>query len=219
MKKILISLFLLSTTLSNIFAANELPKIPGNCFNTEVYCVSNDVTNNEEGKRVIRVQLFAKVDAAEYSSYQDIINKFFAFNQWPTYAEDSKDVAFFASKEIEPIVVNGQKVRRHLAHYETGAPFPFRKMEVYEVANYFPLETYNGALVSYKFVADVSNPQTKGIKHKVGILHMSLNKDTNEFYLYLTIDIVPSIDLLPKIAAPYIERAMMGIFLGMFNLR
>lgn len=198
--------------------ATELPKIPVDCFDDQNYCYGNDVLDNDEGRRVIRISLFAKFDGTEYSSHLELVNKFFDFPEWPAYAEDSRDITFKESREIDPIIVNGQKVRRHLAHYETGAPFPFRKMEVFEVANYFQLPPPNGGIISYKFVADMSNPQTKGIKYKVGILHLAKTQN-NDYMVYLTIDVVPSIDLLPKIAAPYIERAMMAIFTGMFNLR
>lgn len=211
-----LSLIILAPALK---AAGTLPTVPSDCFDRDNYCYGSDVTENDQGRRVIRVQLFARVDANEYSSPEALIGKFFDFASWPTYVQGSRDVSFVESRELEPAERDGQKIRRHLAHYYTGAPFPFRKIEVYEVANYTQLPTFEGALISYQFLADTSDPNLKGLKHKLGILHLALDQESNEYVLYLTIDVIPSIDLLPKIAAPYIEKAMMAIFLGMFDLR
>ncbi len=213
-----LKIFIFSSWCIGAFAANELPKIPTNCFQEKSFCYGNDVVDSEEGRRVIRVSLIAKFDNTEYTDHMELVNKFFDFAQWPVYAEDSQDVKFFESRELDTLNINGKQIRRHLAHYETGAPFPFRRMEIFEVANYYQISSPAGAFLSYKFVADMSNPQTKGIKYKVGILHLA-KLQNNDYLVYLTVDVIPAIDLLPKIAAPYIEKAMMGIFTGMFNLR
>jgi len=101
------------------------------------------------------------------------------------------------------------------------------KMKMREITSHNELLNNDGAIASLRFEAqkghfkipgehDLTNAQ--GLKYKAGILHLSYDEEEDVYYVYLINDVVSSIDILPNVAAPYVEKGLVAIFKGMFDL-
>ena len=58
----------------------------------------------------------------------------------------------------------------------------------------------------------------KGLKHKTGTLAITYDDDEEAFTVFLIMDAIPEINILPKLAAPYVEAGVVDTFKGMFGL-
>lgn len=219
----LLILSLLAIFITPSFS-RELPVIPENCFEASVYChhwkvFESKDPENPHGKRVIRIMFFAQLDAYEYDSYHNIIDTFEQFDQWPEYTKNSENVTITYSVKL-PTIVNeeGQEIHRQEAHYTLKAPRIIGgKVNVRERVLYQELEKANNAETSWSFTHDATY-NLQGLKHKTGVLDISFNKEQEVYFLYLTLDVIPEINILPKLAAPFIEAGIVDIFKGMFKI-
>ncbi|MBF0206602.1 MAG: hypothetical protein HQK53_06910 [Oligoflexia bacterium] len=136
------------------------------------------------------------------------------------------------SLELSPIEIAGKIVRRHYAHYYNDAPFPFWSIEVREVAHYTDIDPfpYKDVLAAVKFsvitdkniVHEVPGGLplrgAEGLKHKSGEIYLKYDEQNGRFVLFSIVNIIPQIDLLPTIAAPYIEKAVVATFRGILGI-
>lgn len=211
------------------FAKQPLPTIPDNCFDENLFCAETKVVD-VDGERVIRVKFVAMTTISEYPTAQSIIDKYFDFESWFDYTEGTESIKIETSKEMLR-EENNDRVR-HYSHYIVQAPFPIRKARTREITEYNRIENAEGAMVSYRF-ALVPGPhhnlpeseeryktleESEGVKKKEGEIHIQFNEETGEYILYMVTDVIPAIDLLPKVAAPFIERAFVAVARGMLNI-
>ncbi len=229
MKKMVMSVMASFLLVGSLFASKtEVPTIPAGCFaNGKVFCTQTDVVRSGDNK-VIRVNLFAAISMDDYSSINEITEFYFDFAQWPTYAAGSQSVEFVKSMSLSPVMIDGKKVLRHYAYYYTKAPWPISRSKVREVAYYYELPPAPGAAKSIHFEA-ITNQVfqipgeeelngAEGLKYKAGDLHVKLDTANNQYLVFLTTDVIPSITLLPGVAAPYVEAGIVAVFKGMFGL-
>ena len=211
---VFVILFLIST-----FAfAKEVPVAPSNCFSGKSYCSGWNVLTNSEGKKVIRVRIFAKLSISDMGSLDDVEGFFFDFSKWKDYAAGSENISILDS-ELRYVRVNGQERKRHFVRYSAKAPWPIRNMNVVDLMEYkIASADYPATLKSYTFRQVPGFSDREGVKYNIGELHIVKTSDLKSYLVTFVTDVVPSIDLLPKVAAPYIQRPMLDVFKGMFNL-
>lgn len=228
MKKLLSFLFLFSVLAGTIVSAEEnvkvLPPVPEGCFSSEVYCNYWEVLEknnpaNPHGKRVIRINFFAQLDAFEYDSYHDIIGRFQDFPAWMDYTKNSDDIDMSYSVRLPSIIdTDGKTLHRHEAHYTVKGPRIIGgKVNVRELAMYKELEPFPGQLTTWSMRHD-ENYKLQGLKYKTGILSLSYNQEQEVYLAIVILDVVPEINILPKVAAPYIETGLLATFKGMFGI-
>ncbi|MBF0360092.1 MAG: hypothetical protein HQK49_03735 [Oligoflexia bacterium] len=229
---ILLMLVTISITSSLNIQAATMPAAPAGCFDNASFCSNYEVVR-ENGQRYIVVRLFGNIDATNYEGPQDLIDRYVDFARWPEYINGSdylniiKSVPFTVFKDPN----DGLDVNRHYVHYSTKAPFPIYRVYIKEVADYKKLvpNPYEGdAEVALKFYILKERVQIEGeadylekpegIKEKSGELFVKRNKNSNSYYVYSITRSVPGIDLLPSVAAPYIEGSVVAIFKGIFGM-
>ena len=203
---------------------NTLPNIPDDCFDEEVFCHNWEVLkkrnpNNPHGKRVIRINFFAEIDGFEFDSFNDLVGRFINFDAWPEYTKNSENIKMSFSKRLPSIVdENGEVIHRHEAHYTMKGPRIIGgKVNVRELALYKQIPLVEDAVASWALKHDKGYEHV-GIKHKTGVLHLTYDEDSDTYKVYIVLDVIPEINILPKVAAPYTEAGLVDTFKGMFNL-
>jgi hypothetical protein len=218
MMKFAVLFFVLLLSLSSVVVGGTLPSIPSNCFGQTSYCTSVEVAKDESGRRVIRVKIFAHLSKERFATLASVAARYLDFAKWPDYASSFDDLTFHKSEERRDVVGQVEKLR-HLAHYTSKAPWPIKSMEVVDLVEYeFVTEQYPGSLYSAVFTPVAGFKGRKGVKHNVGELHIGETANKASWILYFVTDVVPDIELLPNVAAPYIHRPIHAIFKGMFDL-
>lgn len=226
MKKLFMALIiLLQANVAFTFEdPTELPAVPEGCFDQEIFChnweiLSRRDSRNPHGQRVTRVRFFAKLDAYEFESYHDIVARFKDAPAWIKYAEYTDVVNIYHSVLLNSTVdERGRTVFRHESHYDLKGPAVIGgKVSVRELGLYTIIDPVPGALVSVKMDFDPNYP-AKGVKHKTGEIHLTYDEIEETYDVHLVLDVIPEINILPKVGAPYVEAGLVAIFKGMFNL-
>ncbi|MBT3984460.1 MAG: hypothetical protein HOE90_24100 [Bacteriovoracaceae bacterium] len=211
------------------FAGKALPEVPDDCFDSNSFCTKRAVLRNAAGKRYINVQFFAAISEDDFDTPEDIVDMYFDFAEWGEYTKGTNEVKMKVTLPMGTYTKDGTVITRHYATYKTKAPFPIGKVHIREVTDYIPLTAYDGAELSYYYtLADASTPikvpghgvykKPEGLKMKNGHIHVAYDEDNGEYILFLNANVIPGIDLLPKIAAPYIERSIVAVAKGMLGL-
>jgi hypothetical protein len=197
--------------------ANSLPPVPDKCFVDQNYCYKSWVANDPEvGGKVIFIDFHGFFSRDDFPAPEDILPRYFDFSQWINYTSGSQDVNIITSEKWEPVVIDGQEHLRHFVHYKIRAPWPLEEAEIVDLSHYFQLPAYDGALVSWKFDLDHNFDRNRGVKHKAGYIHLAQYEGGHR--VYISIAVVPEISILPEVALPYIEKAFLTIFKGMFDM-
>ncbi len=214
MKKcLLLALILIS---QNVFA---LPEIPEDCFTDKVYCHFHKVLKDPNQKKYIQVIFFAELSGDEYESIEEIEEIFSDFPAWIEYTKDSEDVDMKTSlTRFRGDTEAGEHLRIHEAEYTMKAPRPINRVNVKEVTIYKKTVPFEGADSSWFFYLDRSYEDLQGVKDKKGELHLVYLPEQNIYRFYVLINTWPEISILHKVSAPYVEKALVSIFLGMFDL-
>ncbi len=231
MKKVLVIIGMF--IFSGLCGASALPEIPEDCFDDENYCFDYKVaTNTEVDKRVIRVDFIAELDAGDYEDEQEILDRFLDFDSWGDYTVWLADFGGSEKKalKVAPMVIDyctnsgtkmfeGREVIINNASYWNKVPFPVNRLKVVERALYFPIETIDGALFTWKFVADPSFTEGEGIQYKTGTLSISYDEDEEVYYAFATIDVIPDMgfELALNFGAKSVATSLVSIFSGMFG--
>lgn len=228
MKKIGLLFFATAFSVAG-FAKQPLPTIPEGCFDENLYCTDTKVID-VDGQRVIRVKFVAMTTTAEYPTAQSIVDKYFDFENWFDYTKATESIKMETSAKMK---VEGDNDRLwHYAHYIVQAPFPISKVRTRELTEYNRIELAEGAVVSYRYSIvpglHTGLPESEeryqtlrnseGVKRKDGEIHIQYNEESGEYILFMVTDVIPAIDLLPKVAAPFIERSIVAVARGMLNL-
>ncbi len=220
MKKLLILVVANLMLLSFANAAPEDFSLPSDCFEEEDFCYTYGVEYNEElDRKVIRVHFHAQLYIDDYEDVDEVVGLFLDFDSWDDYTAsmDDYDKVGDALKYNDVVFVssvgNGMT---HTSHFWTDAPWPISKMEIKERSLYEEIEV-DIALKGYKFYLD---PQfnNEGIKYKSGVVRIYLDDEEDMYYASATLDVIPEIDFLPTVAAPYVSRGLIAIFKGMFDM-
>lgn len=226
MKIFAVLFFAFSILMGTAFASlqTKLPNVPDDCFDEEIFCHNWEVLKkrnpkNPHGKRVIRINFFAEIDGFEFESHEDLIGRFINFEAWPEYTKNSENIKMSYSKRLPSIVdENGVVNHRHEAHYTMKGPRIIGgKVSVRELALYKEIPLADGAKASWALRHD-ENYESTGVKHKTGVLHLAYDEDEDVYRVYIVLDVIPEINILPKVAAPYTEAGLVDTFKGMFNL-
>ncbi|MFZ8933083.1 MAG: hypothetical protein ACO20H_05485 [Bacteriovoracaceae bacterium] len=225
MKKLMIAFLALYSTLAVALEEPKvLPSVPEACFDEEIFChdwtvLSRRNDDNPHGKRVTRIRFFAKLDSYEFESHHDIVARFKDAPAWMRYTDYTNVVNIYKSVMHNSTVdEQGRIVDIHEAHYDLKGPSIIGgKVSVREQALYTIIDPVPGALVSVMIRHD-PNYSAKGVKHKTGEIHLTYDDYDETYGIYIILDIVPEINILPKVGAPYIEAGLVAIFKGMFNL-
>ncbi|MCK5072719.1 MAG: hypothetical protein KAQ98_04780 [Bacteriovoracaceae bacterium] len=234
MTKFILNILMFAFFIQATFAGT-FPEIPDGCLDEDIYCSEAKVVKkiiDGESKKVIRIKIFVLGTADDYDSEQDILDLFFDFDSWGDYAEmgDSRTIKFKKSLNLGPITWNEHETFRHYANYKIKAPFPINWMNVRAMGYYWNIEPYEGAVASCMFenqtsgVFEIPGEPTlhggEGFKYTDGEFHIKVEgeEDEKEYYMYFTADVIPAIDFLPSIAAPYVHAGFLAILKGMFDL-
>jgi len=200
--------------------SSELPTIPENCFLDKVYCSKWDVLQDETLKKYIRINFFAELSSDNFESFKDIEKLYMDFPAWIAYAEGSNSIKISLSKLAEEGTgPNGLPFYDHEAHYVIRGPSPVNWVKVKEITTYKKMPEATNALSSWAFDLKKDNHALEGVKGKKGEIHVSFDQEKNVYRLFVVVDIYPSIALLHKMAAPYMESGFVSMFLGMFDLK
>jgi|GEM_PF-6432417 len=189
-----------------------VPNPPSDCFVGKSFCSRVNVVRDNADRRVIRAEVFVRLNQSEYGSIDDLKAIYFDFEAWPSYASGSQNIAFRESKRT--VTANGSI--RHLARYKAKAPWPIKEMDVADLLEYRELPAVLGGN-SVEFVQVPDFVGRAGLKHNYGQLHLA-PKTNGQWGVYFYTDVIPSIDMLPNTAAPFILRSMEDILRGMFKL-
>ena len=181
------------------------------------YCMMTETQGFSSGG--IKVSFFARIAKDDFDNRNEILDRYFDFEAWPDYAEGSEYPMFKISEPLEDLFeTRGDLqvlIKRHHVKYISDAPFPLTDQTIHEVSHYEEIAPWDGAFVSWKFYLDESFPELEGIKKKSGTLHA---REGEEFYhVYILFEVIPGIDVLPSLAAPYVRQSVEAIFKGMFN--
>jgi hypothetical protein len=213
-------LFCISLALSFATFGKELPNVPENCFSDKVYCSNWEVITDPELKKFIRINFFAELSGDFFKSYQDIENLYMNFPQWVSYAEGSNSIKISLSQQVDQGTgTDGQPYFSHQAHYLIRGPAPVNWVKVKEITTYQKIPEAVNAVSSWAFDLKKDNPELEGVKAKKGELHISFDQEKNVYLVFVVVDIYPSIAILHKMAAPYMESGFVSMFLGMFDLK
>ncbi|MBF0313206.1 MAG: hypothetical protein HQK50_10330 [Oligoflexia bacterium] len=230
MNYILMSLALFIFTLPHTLFAATMPTPPEDCFAEQSYCHKYEIVYDND-IRYIEVTIHAEIDASEFATSQDIINRYFDFDHWFEYL-DGKDAVRLVTSTALPTTVeaDGREYIWHFSHYYTKAPFPLWSMQIKEVSYYRKIvpNPYADAQVAWEFDLKKGRIQIPslgedftdswGLKYKYGQLFARFDQEKQKYYVLAVTRVIPSIDLLPSVAAPYIEASMLAIFQGVFDL-
>lgn len=208
----LVILFCLCFALQSLAFA-EIPKPSADCFRTKSYCSKTTVLRDASDRRVIRVEIFVQIPKSTYVDYTELKDLFFRFSDWPSYAGNSDSIDFI---ESTPKVGPANTVR-HLAHYKTKAPWPIKEAEVFDLLEYKDLAVEPGESYAVEFYQVRDFASRKGVKYNYGQLHLK-SENAEKWQVYFYSDVVPAIDSLPNVAAPFILRPMEDILKGMFRM-
>ncbi len=168
------------------------------------------VYSEKRHSEMIVYELFSAFDANKISLAK-LYNIMTDFDQWPKLLKSVKDVKWITSKKT---IVNDTTIRHH-AKYKVKAPWPVRWIEAEESSFYIQTrrdETH----IEYTFYPDSHFTQV-GTKLKEGHAELRWDKETHLIHGYLYIEIIPQIDLLMKVTAPYVAKSMDNIFKGLFE--
>ncbi len=192
-----------------------VPAIPSNCFSSKHFCSESSVIR-ERGKKVIKVIIAAKFVKSKYTNPSELVDLYFDFAKWPDYAAGSSNLNMDFSEVLFVRDSNGVEKKRHHVSYTAKAPWPIRNMKVHDLVEYDSATVVDGALIFAKFESVANFQDREGIKLNWGEVYVL---EQGKHYVVLFINkVIPSISILPSVAAPYIERPMLDIFKGMFNL-
>ncbi|HAZ12437.1 MAG: hypothetical protein A2X86_16950 [Bdellovibrionales bacterium GWA2_49_15] len=197
------------------FAWAEVPSFPANCFQGKNYCSRSRVTNDQDERRIIRLEIFAQISKAKFANYEELRDLYFRFEDWPTYAARSVSILFTDSarqRGPEP-----EAATRHFAHYKTRAPWPLSYTEVIDLLEYQMLASTSPEVFAAEFSQVADFTSRKGLKYNTGQLHI-LDNQADHWLIYFYSDVIPAGEILPRVAAPYILRPMEDILRGMFAL-
>jgi len=231
MLKILCLTLLLKTAFAGV-----LPVIPEGCFDNGGYCIGSiDVKEPLYGvgspKKMMKINLFAKLYEGNYDGPEAILGKYFNFEKWVDYVGDG---VVYENSFTLPSFVNeqGKEVKQHYAHYTVKGPLGIRP-EVKSVTQYWQIDAFEGALVSYQFDNPVDHvaipvPQLNtvfnkgiGFDHNVGLLHVSeklYDEGEDEYYfvVYYQGLIKPDNSIFWDTATKVTMRSIAATFKGMF---
>jgi hypothetical protein len=197
---------------SSAFA--DLPAFPENCFQTKSFCSRANVFRDAQGRKPIKAEIFVRVKKGDFPNYQQLSDLFIKFEDWPFFAGRSQNIEFQDSRRV--VGPAPENAVRHLARYKARAPWPIGSMEVIDMLEYKELSRDNKQAYAVEFKQVPNFAERKGVKYNYGQLHLLENQ--NYWMIYFYTDVIPSIDLLPSTAAPFILRSMEDILIGMFKL-
>ncbi len=226
MKVIIVLIFLFS---AKILLA-ELPQIPYECFDYDIYCshfkLVEKIIDGQKTK-VIEATIFVVLSKEDYS-IKNIIDLFFNFDSWKEYAESegSNAIVFQSSMHLGTFERDGHTVHKQYIHSFLKAPAPIFSITFRGVGHFWLTDPVVGATHSGKFnyldkgYFHIPNEPpldgAEGYKYHAGEYHLKADKD--EVYIYFKAWVIPEINLLPQIAAPYIEQSYLSLLKGMFSL-
>ena len=225
--KFLIGLMISTALLSSYAYAgkSDLALVPEGCFseNSLPYCVRSrwEKIRNPGSRRkhlVVHVNFFAQLGMDEYSSVEELEDIFIDFKAWPDYVANSRNVRYRYSIELTPTVIaDGRVIRHNVVDYEMRRPLGWER--VIEKSDYIKLENVAGADISYKFTLDKSFPETRGLRDKVGYIHVSTDEENGVYNIQVNLEVIPMINILGDITAKVTTRGLVDVFKGMFDLQ
>ena len=208
-----LSLVLLLGLILNLSVAHtaELPKAPSDCFSTNTFC-SNVKVMRLNGKKLLKVEVFSKIDRKLYPDVTSVIGRFVDFYQWPQYVAGSENISFSTSDLLD----TRNSDYTHRFRYTIKAPWPLRKSEIAGTTDYNESTTdYKGSLKSYSFTLDKTKP-SKGLSEYNGAVHVYSMTDSH-FEVSFVAFISPTIKIGLDMAKPYIQRPIQEILVGMYQ--
>ncbi|OFZ48263.1 MAG: hypothetical protein A2381_08495 [Bdellovibrionales bacterium RIFOXYB1_FULL_37_110] len=194
---------------------------------TESHIVFRDI----KGQRVktIHTQLGAIINSVDVQNESDLIATFLDFDSWGKYAlrEGGEILVFRSSKKLKALTQNGNEILRHYAYFGTKAPAPLYRQWVRTVINYWKVPSPLNVLLTYKFISDdgISHVEgekvligSEGMKYYEGFVSIIHDPKSLDYIVYTEFWLVPSINILPEFAIPSIERGLVALVRGMFEL-
>ncbi|RLA63559.1 MAG: hypothetical protein DRQ88_01675 [Epsilonproteobacteria bacterium] len=224
--KLLIGLTISMTLWSSLaFGGMEsMVPVPEGCYeeNSLTYCVRNNwekvrLPGERKKQLIVYVNFYAQLGMDEYSSIEELEDIFTDFEAWPDYVVNSRNVRYRYSRTLTPTVIAGGEVIQHnVSDYEMRRPFGWER--IIEKSDYIKLENIAGSEVSYKFTLDKSFDETRGLKDKIGFIHVSTDEENGVYNIQVNLTVRPNINILGDVTAKVTTRGLVDIFKGMFDL-
>lgn len=206
--------------------------IDSNNFGNSLICKESRIIKkfvDGRYRKTINTKLGAIIDADDVEDEKELFNIFLDFNAWGMYAqrEGSETVRFRSSRKLATKYIGNREVLRHYTHFATKAPAPLYYQWVRAVINYWKIDPVHDSLVSYRFISDKGKNQIKGeevlfgsegMRHYEGVLSIFFDAENMEYIVYTEFWLVPVINILPEFAIPPIERGLIALVKGMFEL-
>ena len=213
------------------------PSVDSKCMNAANYresliCKESEIVLREikgQWVKTIHTKLGAVINSADIPDENDLIATFLDFDSWDEYAlRDSGDLLIFrSSKKLETIRKNGKEILRHYAYFGTKAPAPLYRQWVRTVINYWKIPSNANVLLTYKFISDegISYVEgekvligSEGMKYYEGVISILNDPKSPDYIVFTEFWLVPTINILPEFAIPSIERGLVALVRGMFEL-
>lgn len=213
------------------FAATEVDfvQIPGGCFDNDVHCSNSSVKKKMiDGvyETVIRINIFALLSKDDYESADEIIDILLDFPGWKDSVDYARPKAVKVKKSLtlSPLEENGRTIYRQYLSYKVYAPAPFFYYPARAIAHFWLIDPFPGATISGEFVHLNSGTHqipgepiligSEGYRYHKGHYHIS--EDDENFYLHFSSEIIPNIELLPKVVARYIKNGYVAILNSLY---
>ena len=230
--KKLIILFILITQSMVVWPSVDSKCMKAASYRESLICKESEIVLREikgQWVKTIHTKLGAVINSIDISNENDLMATFLDFDSWDEYAlRESGDLLIFrSSKKLETIRKNGKDILRHYAYFGTKAPAPLYRQWVRTVINYWEIPSAANVLLAYKFISDdgisyvegekvLSGPE--GMKYYEGVLSILSDTKSSDYIVYTEFWLVPTINILPEFAIPSIERGLVALVRGMFEL-
>jgi hypothetical protein len=207
MKYISTFLFLV---ISNFSWGKALPKSPVDCFYINTACSKVNIVK-VDGRKMIKVEVFARINKDLYLDVDTVIGRFVDFVQWPNYVADSENIRFDESQELS---IDDRIT--HSFDYTIKAPWPVRRSRVKGVTHYKEVTSeFAGSLKSYYLDLDKSF-SFEGMKTYKGHVHV-FNETLKTFEVAFIAIVEPTIKIGLELTKPYIQKPIQEILEGMYK--
>ena len=196
--------------VTNISWGGELPQAPIDCFSGQTACSKVNIVK-VDGRKMIKVEVFALIGKNIYSDVSSVIDRFVDFSQWPNYVAGSENIKFHNSEEL---LIDERLTHRF--EYTIKAPWPVRKTRIEGVTHYTEVTSdYLGSLKSYHLMLDKSF-SFEGMNTYKGNVHV-FNETDQTFEVAFIAIVEPTIKIGLELAKPYIQRPIQEILEGMYK--
>ncbi|MBT3983582.1 MAG: hypothetical protein HOE90_19660 [Bacteriovoracaceae bacterium] len=196
--------------------------VPKNCFNVKNYCSKSQVVRKGV-KKYSRVELFSVLSEDDYDSEQVILDTYFAFSNWKKITRDKPNIGVHKSLSLK----DQDSSKLQYVDFTIKAPFPVMKLKIKMVIDYKKnLKDTESSVFHFNGLINKSHTipgvgvlrKAVGVVEFSGLISVKYLEDDGEYLVYLIFNSIPELNILPGLTAPYLERAMLDLYKGLFEI-